>query len=108
VVDAPRCRDRPRHGQSLLALNAGAKLPIASLTKTATATWSCPGRTRRDRDGHEQAAAARWSISTLGLVAGERISVEQLLHALLLSPPTTPRSRSPSTWAAPSRASSRS
>jgi D-alanyl-D-alanine carboxypeptidase (penicillin-binding protein 5/6) len=73
-------------GQSLFALNAGAKVPIASLTKIMTAylvlSRAAPAEIVTVS---EQAASGRLvGISTLGLVPGERISVEQLLYALLL------------------------
>jgi len=73
-------------GRVLYALNATERRPIASLTKIMTA-YLVMTRTRPAEivTVSETAASGRTiGISNLGLVAGERISVEQLLYALML------------------------
>jgi serine-type D-Ala-D-Ala carboxypeptidase (penicillin-binding protein 5/6) len=70
-------------GQALFSKSARARRPIASLTKIMTAlvvmTEAGP-----DEIVAVSGNAASQTGSSLGLVAGERISVRQLLYALLL------------------------
>jgi D-alanyl-D-alanine carboxypeptidase (penicillin-binding protein 5/6) len=70
-------------GQVLYAKNANVRRPIASITKIMTAlvvlAESSPGET-----AVVSARAARTRAVELGLVVGERISVKQLLYALLM------------------------
>jgi D-alanyl-D-alanine carboxypeptidase (penicillin-binding protein 5/6) len=73
-------------GRPLFALDANERRPIASLTKIMTAYLVI---TRADRDDvatiSETAATGRTvGVSNLGLVAGERIRVGELLYALML------------------------
>lgn len=73
-------------GRVLYALNATERRPIASLTKIMTA-YLVMTRTRPTEvvTVSETAAGGRTiGISNLGLLVGERISVEQLLYALML------------------------
>ncbi len=73
-------------GQSLFALGAGEKRPIASLTKIMTAYLVLSRSSPADvvTVSEEAASGREVGISSLGLVAGERISVRELLFALLL------------------------
>ncbi len=73
-------------GQSLFGIDAGRRLPIASLTKIMTAYLVLTRTSPSDVvTVSEEAASGRVvGISNLGLVAGERISVGELLYALLL------------------------
>jgi D-alanyl-D-alanine carboxypeptidase (penicillin-binding protein 5/6) len=73
-------------GRTLSSLNAGEKRPVASLTKIMTAYLVLSRTSPTDLvTVSENAASGRLvGISTLGLVAGERIQVRQLLYALLL------------------------
>lgn len=73
-------------GQSLFSLNAGAKRPVASLTKIMTAYLVLSRTSPTDLvTVSENAASGRVvGISGLGLLVGERIQVRQLLYALLL------------------------
>jgi D-alanyl-D-alanine carboxypeptidase (penicillin-binding protein 5/6) len=70
-------------GQVLYAKNANVRRPIASITKIMTALVvleeSSPGE-----EVVVSARAAHARASELGLVVGERISVRQLLYALLM------------------------
>jgi D-alanyl-D-alanine carboxypeptidase (penicillin-binding protein 5/6) len=71
------------HGQVLLRRNANARRPIASLTKIMTALLVLERAELSDRVKVSARAAAQ-SGSVLGLEPGERISVENLLYALML------------------------
>jgi D-alanyl-D-alanine carboxypeptidase (penicillin-binding protein 5/6) len=74
-------------GQVLYGANQGERLPIASLTKIMTALVTLE-RARPSEVVTVSAGAADpgpvVGVSQLGLVPGERITVEQLLYALLL------------------------
>jgi D-alanyl-D-alanine carboxypeptidase (penicillin-binding protein 5/6) len=73
-------------GQTLYALNARERRPVASLTKIMTALLVLSRTSPTDvvTVGENAASGPVVGISTLGLVAGERITVQQLLYALLL------------------------
>jgi D-alanyl-D-alanine carboxypeptidase (penicillin-binding protein 5/6) len=73
-------------GQSLFALNPGERRPVASLTKIMTAYLVLSRTSPTDVvTVSENAASGRVvGISSLGLVAGEEITVRELLYALLL------------------------
>ena len=73
-------------GQRLFALDPGEKRPIASLTKIMTAYLVLSRTSPADVvTVSENAASGRIvGISTLGLAQGERITVRELLYALLL------------------------
>lgn len=73
-------------GQVLFALAPGEKRPVASLTKIMTA-YLVMTRTRPTdivTVSPNAASGRAVGISGLGLVAGERISVQELLYALML------------------------
>lgn len=67
----------------LYGRNARARRPIASLTKVMTAVLVL-GATEPDETVTASARAAAETGSELGLTPGERISVDDLLHGLLL------------------------
>jgi D-alanyl-D-alanine carboxypeptidase (penicillin-binding protein 5/6) len=73
-------------GHSMYASDAGEKRPVASLTKIMTAylvlTRSAPTDVVTVSD--EAASGREVGISSLGLEAGEQITVRDLLYALLL------------------------
>ena len=73
-------------GQVLYSLDPAAKRPIASLTKIMTAYLVLSRTSAADTvTVSEDAASGRIvGISGLGLVAGEELTVQQLLYALLL------------------------
>jgi len=74
-------------GQILFAQDADARRPIASLTKIMTALLVIRRTDPRELVTVSPEAAApsrRVGISELGLLPGERITVENLLYALLL------------------------
>lgn len=71
-------------GRVLLARRAGLPLPVASLTKIMTALLVLERSSPSDV-ARVSARAARQPPTTVGLVAGERISVKDLLYGLLLS-----------------------
>jgi serine-type D-Ala-D-Ala carboxypeptidase (penicillin-binding protein 5/6) len=96
VLHIPRPPDRPPKlaaasailadldsGQVLFGLQPSAKRPIASVTKILTA-WLVLQRSDLTDQVTVSARAAGESGSVLGLERGERISVENLLYALLL------------------------
>jgi D-alanyl-D-alanine carboxypeptidase (penicillin-binding protein 5/6) len=73
-----------RSGRQLYALNAGARLPIASTTKLMTALLTLE-RVRRLSTMFTQTDYYPAAVdSQIGLVPGERMSVHDLLLALLL------------------------
>jgi D-alanyl-D-alanine carboxypeptidase (penicillin-binding protein 5/6) len=73
-------------GQSLFGVNAGEKRPVASLTKIMTAYLVLSRTSPSDSVtvSDEASSGREVGISSLGLEAGEVISVRELLYALLL------------------------
>jgi D-alanyl-D-alanine carboxypeptidase (penicillin-binding protein 5/6) len=73
-------------GQGLFGMDVGSRLPIASLTKIMTAYLVLTRASLSDvvTVSTEAASGRVVGISSLGLVEGERISVRELLYALLL------------------------
>jgi serine-type D-Ala-D-Ala carboxypeptidase (penicillin-binding protein 5/6) len=73
-------------GQTLYALNPREERPIASLTKIMTAYLVMTRTSPRETVivGENAATQQVVGISNLGLQAGERIRIEQLLYALML------------------------
>ena len=74
-------------GQVLFAVKPDLRRPIASLTKIMTALLVLEGGRVRETvtvSGNAAPPSNQVGISNLGLVAGERISIEELLYALLL------------------------
>ena len=74
-------------GQTLFAVRPTLRRPIASLTKVMTGLLTIE-RTDPDEDVRVSAEAAPpknlFGLSALGLVAGETLSVKQLMYALLV------------------------
>ncbi|MGZ8604454.1 MAG: D-alanyl-D-alanine carboxypeptidase family protein [Actinomycetota bacterium] len=73
-------------GQNLFALDPAERRPVASLTKIMTAYLVLTRASPTDIVTVSENAASGQvpGISSLGLVTGERISVQELLYALLL------------------------
>jgi D-alanyl-D-alanine carboxypeptidase (penicillin-binding protein 5/6) len=73
-------------GQTLFALDPAERRPVASLTKIMTAYLVLKRASPADVVTVSEVAASGQvpGISSLGLVAGERILVQELLYALLL------------------------
>ena len=73
-------------GRVLFDLNGNERRPIASITKIMTALLVIEGTTPTEivTTSANAAAGGGFGISGLGLVAGERIRVQELLYALML------------------------